>query len=100
MRVMDMIPVHLADVKELAGDVDEKKSLKDYLKKFGKLDKKKSDELAEELRGLKNLKIKEEDIMKIVDFLPKDTESVNKIFKDVSLDEKEANDVVEIVRRY
>lgn len=100
MKVIQMKPVHLADVKELAGEVEEKKNLKDYLKKFGKLTKKKADELADEIRSLNNLKIKEEDIMKIVDFLPKNSEDLNKIFKDVSLDEKEANDLLEIVKKY
>lgn len=100
MKIIQMTPVHLADVAELAGDVEEKKNLKDYLKKFGKLNKKKADELAEEIRNLKNVKIKEEDVVKIVDFLPKDSENLNKIFKEISLDEKEANDLLEIIRRY
>jgi len=95
-----MNPVHLADVKEMAGDVEEKKGLKDFLKKFGKLSKEKSDALSEEIRGLNSIKIKEEDIVKIVDFLPKDIEEINKIFKDVSLDDKEANDLLEIIGRY
>jgi len=70
------------------------------MKRFGKLTRKKADELADEIRKLDNLKIKEEDIVKIVDFLPKDVEELNKIFKDISLDEKEANDVLKIVGKY
>lgn len=100
MKIIEIKPVSLADVKELVGEAEDRKNLKDYLKKFGNLNKKKADELADEIRKLNNMKIKEEDIMKIADFLPADSESLNKIFKDVSLDEKEANDVLEIVRKY
>jgi len=42
------------------------------------LKKNKADELAEEIRKLNNPKIKEEEIVKIVDFLPKGREELNK----------------------
>ncbi|OIO42233.1 hypothetical protein COU62_04115 [Candidatus Pacearchaeota archaeon CG10_big_fil_rev_8_21_14_0_10_35_219] len=100
MRVLDLRPLHMAEAKDLAGDLEEKTELKGYMKRFGKLTRKKADELADEIRKLDNLKIKEEDIVKIVDFLPKDVEELNKIFKDISLDEKEANDVLKIVGKY
>ena len=46
------------------------------------------------------MKLKEEHIVKIIDFLPETSEDLNKIFSDVSLDEKEINEILEIVRRY
>ncbi len=99
MKVLDLKPVHLAEVKELTKDLEEK-NLTLYLKKFGNLDLKKSNELAEEIIKLDNMKIKDDDVVKIVDFLPRNIEELNKIFKDLSLDEKEANDVLEIVKKY
>ena len=36
--ILKMTPVHLADVKELAGDLESKPELKNYLKEFSKLD--------------------------------------------------------------
>jgi len=98
--ILEMKPLSLSEVKELAGDLDGKKDLRDYLKKFGKLSKTDANKLSEELAGLGNLKIKEEHIKKIVDFLPKNAEDLGKIFSDVSLDEKETNDVLEIVKGY
>lgn len=95
-----MTPVHLADVKELAGDLESKPELKNYLKEFSKLDKKKADELLEKLRAIGNLKIKEESMIKIVDLLPKDAQDVSKIFNDVSLDEKEVNEILTVVKEY
>ncbi len=95
-----MKPLYLSEVKELAGDLSEKPALHEYLKEFCKIDKKKSEELVSALEGLKNLKLKDEFVVKIVDLLPRDAESVNKIFNDVSLDEKEINDILAVVKEY
>ncbi|MEK6894820.1 MAG: hypothetical protein AABX10_05130 [Nanoarchaeota archaeon] len=98
--ILKMTPVHLEDVKELAGDLDSKPELRDYLKEFSKLDKKKADTLSESLRALGNLKMKEELVVKIVDLLPRDSDSLIKILNDVSLDEKEINDILAVVKEY
>ena len=95
-----MTPLHLADVQELSGDLDAKPELRDYLKEFSKLDKKKADALAEAIRGIGNHKIREDSFMKIVDLLPRDAESVSKIFNDTSLDEKEVNEILLVVKEY
>ncbi|OIO81543.1 hypothetical protein AUJ84_00750 [Candidatus Pacearchaeota archaeon CG1_02_32_132] len=100
MKVLEMNPLGLAQVKELVGDLEEKKNLETYLKKFCKIKKEKAEALMEELNALDNAKIKEEFVVKIIDFLPKDLEELNKIFKEVSLDEKEANDILEIIKKY
>lgn len=100
MRVFDMKPLSLAEARDMAGDFGERKNLEDYFKKFTKLKADKAKALEEEIRGLKSLKIKEEHVVKISDFLPRDAETVNKIFSDVSLDEKETNDIISIVSRY
>ena len=92
--------VSLAEVKELVEDLEEKKDLKDYLKRYGKLSKVKSDELCAEIKKLDNLKLKEGHIIKIADFLPKNVADLQKIFNDVSLDEKEANEILKIARNY
>ena len=98
--ILQMKPLHLAEVSELSGELEENKDLKDYLKKFKNLSKEKADTLREELRALDNLKLKEEFVVKIIDFLPRDAESLNKIFIEVSLDEKEIQQILEIVGKY
>ena len=98
--IIGMKPLNLAEVKNIAGNLEEKKDLRDYLKKFGKLSESDARKLSDELRKLGNMKLKEEDIVKIVDFLPRRPDDLNKIFSDVSLDEKEANDILEIVKNY
>lgn len=98
--ILKMTPVHLGEVKELAGDLESKPELRDYLKEFSKLDKKKSDDLLESLRALGNLKLKEEQLVKVVDLLPKDSDEILKIFNDISLDEKEINEILAAVKEY
>jgi|TARA_Y100000294_G_scaffold130756_1_gene123029 DNA-directed RNA polymerase subunit F len=95
-----MKPLSLAEVNELIGDIDERKDLKDYIKRFGNLSKEDSVKLSEEVRGLDNMKVKEEHVVKIADFVPKTAEELNKIFTDVSLDEEECNKILEIVKDY
>ncbi len=92
--ILKMTPLHLADVQELSVDLDAKPELRDYLKEFSKLDKKKADALAQAIREIGNHKIREDSIMKIVDLLPRDAESVSKMFNDTSLDEKEVNEIL------
>ena len=90
----------LAEVKEIIKDAENKQSLQDYLKSFAKLTKDKSERLKLDLITLNNLKIKEEEIIKIVDFLPKDKEDINKIFVDTSLTDEETNAILEITSKY
>lgn len=99
-NILSMRPVHLAEVQELAGDLESRPELRDYLKQFSKVSKKHSDELADKLRSMNNAKIREDSIVKVVDLLPRDSEALVKIFSDVSLDEKEINEILELVKEY
>lgn len=98
--IIDMKPLSLAEVNEQIKNLEETKELKDYLKTFGNLDKAKSEALIEELKALDNIKLKEIDMKKISDFIPKNAEELNKIFNDISLEEKEINDILEITKKY
>ena len=80
-------------------ELDNKKPIHEYLKKFSKTDKEKAKKIADAMNALNNPKIKEENIVKTIDLLPEDAEDVNKIFNDVSLTEEEANAILEIVKR-
>lgn len=100
MIILDKKPLSISEVKSQVSNLEEKKALEDYLKRFGNLKKDKAEKLAEDLRGLNNPKIKEDDIVKVIDFLPTQSEEVNKIFTDVSLSEDESNKIIEIVGKY
>ena len=100
MTILDKTPVTLAEVKERVKDFEEKQVLKDYLKKFTKLSKPKTEELIKEVQALNNIKFREENIIKIVDFLPKTREELNKILTEVSLSEEETNAVLAVTGKY
>ena len=98
--ILSRKPINLADVDALVVKGEDKKPIHDYLKKFAKLSKTEADKLLAELRELNNPKLKEENLIKLADFLPKDLEDVNKILNEVSLSEAEANAILEIVKKY
>ncbi|MGV8142485.1 MAG: hypothetical protein ACP5NS_02500 [Candidatus Pacearchaeota archaeon] len=98
--IISMRPVSLAEVQDIAGDLEARPELRDYLKQFSKLDKKQAHELTQKLKDMSNAKIRDESIVKVVDLLPRDSEAMSKIFNDVSLDEKETNEILELVKEY
>ncbi len=97
--ILSKKPQTLAEVKDLVKD-SENKLLNDYLKAFSKTSLDKSEKLKAELTSLNNLKIKEEDIIKLIDFLPKDKEEVNKIIIDTTLSDDETNEILSICSKY
>ena len=100
MTIHSKTPLTLVEVKEIVGKLGEKQEMKEYLKKFTKLSKDKAGKLTEEITSLGSMKVKEEHIVKIVDFLPRDAEDLNKIFTDTGLTEEETNAILEIVKKY
>jgi len=98
--ILSRKPLTLAEVNSLVPKSEEKKPIHDYLKKFIHLSKEDADKLLDELRALNNPKLREENLIKIVDFLPKDVEDVNKILNEANLSEAEANAILEIVKKY
>ena len=98
--IINQKPVSLAEVKGYIKESDDKKVMSDYIKKFNKLTKDKADKLIEEVRALNNPKINEVGLIKIADFLPQDSEELNKLFSEVNLTEEEAGAILNIVRNY
>ncbi|MCA9485495.1 MAG: hypothetical protein KC506_01475 [Nanoarchaeota archaeon] len=93
-------PVTLAEAKEIVDKLEEKQEVKDYLKKFTKLKPDKAKALKEELIALDNIKIREEHLVKLVDFVPKDADDLHKVLPDASLTEEEINAILEITKKY
>ena len=98
-----MKTLSMAETKKILGGMEKTEKTEKtqaFLKKFNKVIEKKAGEMRKELAEIGSLKIKEEDISKVIDLLPEDTEDLNKIFIDVSLDENETNKLLEIVKKY
>ena len=98
--ILSKTPVTMAEANEIIKKLEDKQPLQDYMKNFTKLTKDKAEKLRKEITDLNNMKIKEEQIIKIVDFLPTEKEELNKIVMDVTLSEEESNAILEITKRY
>jgi DNA-directed RNA polymerase subunit F len=100
MAILNKTPLCLAVVKEHIKNLEEKKTMEAYIKRFGNLTKDKAEKLKEELIALNNPKINAEYTVKIIDFLPKDAEDLNKIMVDANLSEEESKSILDVVKKY
>jgi DNA-directed RNA polymerase subunit F len=71
-----------------------------FIKKFVKISPEEAQKIRKKISELGNIKIKDEHISKIIDLLPEDSESINKIFTDVSLDENETKELLKIISEF
>lgn len=92
-------PMTMAESIEIVEASGEEREIKIFLEKFNNTKLKDAKKMREELEKLGMMKMKEEHIVKIIDLLPEDVSDVNKIFSDVSLDENEINQILEIVKK-
>ena len=74
--------------------------VKKFMGNFKKLDLKEAESLREKLEKMELLKMKDSHISKIIDLVPEDKESLNKIFTDVSLDEDESKQVLDTIEEF
>lgn len=96
-------PITLAEAKELLknSEEDKAKTIIDFIKKFTKINAVEAQKLKEALIALDISKLKEEDIVKIIDFMPEDPEDLRKIFigSDISLEQDEITKILEVLKK-
>jgi len=100
MTIRHSEPLTLIEVADLAGDTEKEKKMKNFIKLFAKVDAKKVKEMKNEIKNLGILKIKDEYIVKIIDFMPENAAELTKIVSEVSFDQDEVNKILEIVKKY
>jgi DNA-directed RNA polymerase subunit F len=71
-----------------------------FIKKFNKLGVKEAEKIRDKVSALGLIKIKIEHISKIIDLMPETLSDLNKIFVDVSLDEDEANKILDTIKEF
>jgi len=81
-------------------DSETGKEIVGFIKKFTKLKPAEAKELKKKLQELDLIKLNEKHIVKIVDFLPEDSEEVNKIVVDANLNEDEIKKVLETIKEF
>lgn len=89
----------LAEAREVAKDV-ENETLKEYFKTFTKTSEDKAKKIVSELASLNNHKLKEENVIKIADFMPSDKEELAVVMNESALNEEETNAILEIVKKH
>ncbi len=100
MTIKEKTPITMAEVVVLAEGSDKGKAIKDFIKNFDTVNIKKAREMKEEIKGLDLIKLKDEHIVKIVDFVPTDASELNKILVGVSLDQDEVNKILDVTKKY
>lgn len=80
--------------------VYEQKNALEFLRKFGKLTEKKSKDLAGELKNIE--KLKERQIVAIINMLPKDVDELNMLFANevVTLLEDDKKKILSLVKKH
>lgn len=71
-----------------------------FIKKFNEFKPKEAKELKKKLNNLEIIKIREEQVSKIIDTLPDSAEDINKIFVDMGLNEDEKKRVLDTIKEY
>ena len=101
--IKDSRPVTLAETRELLKkiDTDKAKAVSDFIKKFTKLSAADTQKLKKALESCDIIKLKEEDIIKIINFQPTDAEDIRKIFasSELSLDQNEIDKVLDALKK-
>ena len=75
-------------------------NVKDFIKKFTKLNPKEAKELRKKLEELDLMKLRTEHIVKIIDLMPENQEELNKIFIGVNLNEDEIQKILETIKEF
>ena len=90
------LPETLEYIKKSEGN----EKLVKFIKNFTKLNPKQAKELRGKMENLELMKLKSEQITKILELMPENQEELNKIFVDVKLDEDESKKVLETVKEF
>lgn len=100
MAIKEEKPITMAEVIVLAGDSEKANNIKNFIKNFSPMNIKKANEMKEELKKLDLIKLKDEHIVKIVDFVPTSVAELNKVVVELSLDQDEVNKILDVVSNF
>lgn len=90
----------MAESVKYLGKEEKHAELKGFIKKFLEISPEDAAELRKKLENLNLMKLKEESISKIIDFLPEKNEDLNRIFNDLNFDEDETKKILDAVKEY
>jgi DNA-directed RNA polymerase subunit F len=99
--IREKIPANIYETLEVVEGLtenDRTKDIKGFIKKFAKITPAKAKKLKEDLEKLDIIKLRNGDIVKIIDIYPESAVELNKIFTEVSLDADETNKILDAIK--
>ena len=94
-------PLSIAESAEYVKESkDGETNMRAFIKKFTKLKPQEGKVLREKLKKLDLMKMKDTQIVKIIDLMPETPEELNKIFTEIGLDEDETKKVLDTVKEF
>jgi DNA-directed RNA polymerase subunit F len=84
----------------LIGDSEKAQNVKDFIKKFSKMKLEDATKMKEELTALDLVQLKEDHIVSLVNFVPKDSIELNKVLSGVSLNQEEVDKILNVTKNY
>jgi len=96
-------PITMAEARELLEEIktDKAEEMVTFIKKFTKMKASETEPLKKQLLEHKMIKIKAEDIVKLIDFMPEDASDVRKIVagSEVGLDQDEIEKILAVFKK-
>jgi len=92
----------IAEIQEYIKKDKDNEELMKFTKNFTKLTPKNAQELRKKLNDLDLMKLKQEQLTKIIEIMPEEKEELNKIFSasSISLSEDESNKILDTVKEF
>lgn len=98
--ILEKKALTLAEVTNLIGDSEKAVAMKDFIKKFSKMKLADAEKMKEEIVALDLIQLKEENIVSLVNFVPKDSVELNKVLAGVSLNQEEVDKLLNVTSKY
>lgn len=100
MAIREERPITMAEVVVLVKDSEKATEIKNFVKCFDIIDVKKVNEMKDALKKLDLIKLKDEHIVKIIDFVPTSASELNKVVIELSLDQDEVNKILDVTNNF
>ncbi|MBC8435089.1 hypothetical protein H8D91_01160 [archaeon] len=98
--ILDKKALTLAEVTNLIGDSEKASAMKDFIKKFSKMKLADAEKMKEEIIAIDLIQLKDEHIVSLVNFVPKDSVELNKVLSGVSLNQEDVDKLLNVTSKY
>ena len=95
--IINRQPISIQEAKQF---MEKDSEMLAFANQVSEIDFKDAEKMFQELKGLNLIKLREEQIVKVVEFLPENIEDLNRIFAEVTLEEDEAKKIIDVIKKY